>query len=137
MQVSVVFLAEYHTYDDALACHEFLQDEGIDSRLDYNSGQSLFEIYVPADQKGWAEYLLANDSHLDNSINQDLDIEEEHQDRSQHFMLIGAVIAMVGILTSFGSFGKVPAEFILFPYSLIAIGSYAFLRGLMLSQWEE
>lgn len=139
MEMSVVFLAEYDSYDEAQACTEFLQDEGIDSRMDYNSSQNLFEVYVSADQKGWAEYLLDENEVIVESDYQveDTDIEVEPLDKAHHFILVGSVIAMVGIITSLGSFESVPKEFILFPYSLVAIGSYAFLRGILMAREDE
>lgn len=52
-------------------------------------------------------------------------------------LLIGAVLAMVGILVSFGRFEGISTDFLLFPYALALFGGCLFLRGLMLNRAQE
>lgn len=52
-------------------------------------------------------------------------------------LLIGAVLAMVGILTSFGRLDGINEDFLLLPYALALVGGCLFLRGLMVNRMEE
>jgi hypothetical protein len=52
-------------------------------------------------------------------------------------LLIGGVLAMIGILISFGRFEDLNSDFLLLPYVVVLIGGCLFLRGLMANRQAD
>ncbi len=65
------------------------------------------------------------------------DFEVEVSGEGDMYTLIGAFLAMVGLITSFGKIPGVDGQIRFLPYALVILGACLFLAGMMVNQDEK
>ncbi|WNJ17461.1 hypothetical protein [Pontibacter sp. G13] len=130
-------VAEYEEKTLAESHAKLLKRHNISSEVEE------LDIFDADEEKGWKDGDVLLKVNPD-QFNQAFSLLQKMDDRRAEsvagigdvYMLVGAIMAMVGMLTSMGNFSGASADLILFPYTLAALGGCIFLKGMIYGRDE-